>query len=156
MDIPPLRERREDIIPLAMFIISDVSDRFNKKTAGFSPEVLNFFEEYHWPGNVRQLVHEIERLVALTPEGEQISMINCCPQELKNRRNASSITDIKNQQAFSLPAKVKEVEIGYINDALLETRGNKVQASKLLGITRQGLNKKIKRYNISNSAKTMK
>ncbi|MEN8262800.1 MAG: sigma-54-dependent Fis family transcriptional regulator [Nitrospirota bacterium] len=149
--IPPLRERHEDIIPLAMFFVNGVSKRFNKKTAGFSPEVLNFFEAYHWPGNVRQLVHEIERLVALTPEGEQISMTNCCSRGLDNGRNLHSLTDIKNQSAFSLPEKMKEVEIGYIKDALLETRDNKIQAAKLLGITRQWLNRKIKRYHISSS-----
>jgi transcriptional regulator with PAS, ATPase and Fis domain len=150
--IPPLRERREDIIPLTLFFINDVSKRFKKKISGFSPEVLDFFEGYHWPGNVRQLLHEIERMVALTPEGDPVSLIHCS-QDLQSRRNSYLIADIKNQPSFSLPEKVKEVEIGYIRDALLETRGNKRHASKLLGITRQGLNKKINRYKISNTSK---
>jgi transcriptional regulator with GAF, ATPase, and Fis domain len=151
--IPPLRERREDIIPLTLFFINDVSKRFKKKTAGFSPEVLDFFEGYHWPGNVRQLLHEIERMVALTSEGDPVSLIHCS-QDLQSRRNSYSITDIKSQPSFSLSEKIKEIEIGYIKDALLETRGNKLHASKLLGITRQGLNKKINRYKINNVSKS--
>jgi DNA-binding NtrC family response regulator len=70
VDIPPLRERREDIVPLTLFFINTVQKRFQRKIAGFPAEVLTFFEEYPWPGNVRQLLHEVERLVALTPEAE--------------------------------------------------------------------------------------
>jgi transcriptional regulator with GAF, ATPase, and Fis domain len=153
--IPPLRERREDIVPLAMFFIHNISESFKKKTGGFSPEALNFFEEYSWPGNVRQLLHEVERLVALTPEGEPVSLIHCS-QELQNWRNKRTIINLKNTSALSLSEKVKELEIRCINDALLETRGNKLQASKLLGITRPGLDKKIKRYEIDNSLKNKK
>jgi transcriptional regulator with GAF, ATPase, and Fis domain len=151
--IPSLRDRREDIVPLAMFFINNVSKRFKKKIAGFSPEVLNLFEEYPWPGNVRQLLHEVERLIALTPEEEPVSLIHCS-QELQNWRNSRSIIDLKDKAALSLPAKVTELEIRCIKDTLLKTKGNKLQASKLLGITRPGLDKKIKRYNISNSAKS--
>ena len=145
--IPPLRERREDIIPLAMLFLHDVSKRFKKKVAGFPPEMLSFFEEYSWPGNVRQLLHEVERLVALTPEGEKVSLTHCS-QELQSGRNSLAITGLIELPDLSLPEKVIELEIGCIKDALLKTGGNKRQASKLLGITRQGLDKKMKRYDI--------
>jgi transcriptional regulator with PAS, ATPase and Fis domain len=145
--IPPLRERREDIVPLAMFFTSSVSKRFQKKTAGFSPEVLNFFEEYCWPGNVRQLLHEVERLIALTPEREKISLANCS-QELHNWRNARPTADTENESSMTLPQQVKVLEIRTITDILHKTGGNKLQASKLLGITRPGLDKKMKRYGI--------
>ncbi len=145
--IPPLRERREDIIPLAMYFITSVSRRFRKKIAGFSAETLNFFEDYIWPGNVRQLLHEIERLVALTPEGEPVSLAHCSP-EIKEWRNSRTITQLRNESGLTLPAKVRELEIGLIRDTLIKTGGNKLQASKLLGITRPGLDKKMKRYNI--------
>jgi transcriptional regulator with GAF, ATPase, and Fis domain len=150
--IPPLRERREDIVPLVMFFIKKVSNRFKKKNAGFAPAVLSFFEEYRWPGNVRQLLHEVERLVALTPEGESLSLKHCS-KDLQNWRNSQSITDLKNNSTLSLPEKVKELEIRCIKDTLLKTNGNKLQATKLLGITRPGLDKKIKRYDIINSIK---
>jgi transcriptional regulator with GAF, ATPase, and Fis domain len=115
--IPPLRDRREDIIPLAMLFLHDVGKRFNKKMAGFSPEVLHFFEAYPWPGNVRQLLHEVERLIALTPAGDTLSLAHCS-QELQSWRNAHSLIELKSNATLSLPEKVTELEIGCINDAL--------------------------------------
>jgi transcriptional regulator with GAF, ATPase, and Fis domain len=150
--IPPLRERREDIVPLAMFFINNVSKRFQKKTAGFTPEVLDYFEKYCWPGNVRQLLHEVERMVALTPEGEPVSLEHCS-QELQNWRNSHAINYLNSESALTLPSKVKELEIMCIKDTLLKTKGNKLQASRLLGITRVGLDKKMKRYGICNPQK---
>lgn len=143
--IPPLRERREDIVPLTLFFMNRVSSRFKKKVKGFSPELLNFFEEYPWPGNVRQLLHEVEHMVALTPEGERISLKHCST-EMQKWRNAAPSTLIQGQQSLFLPQRVEELEIACIRAALLQTSGNKLQASKLLGITRQGLDKKLKRY----------
>ena len=67
--VPPLRERRGDMMALALSFLSDVWKLFKKSIPGFAPELLARFEGYSWPGNVRQLLHEIERLVALTPEG---------------------------------------------------------------------------------------
>jgi len=151
--IPPLRERREDIVPLALFFMNKVSRRFKKKVAGFSPDLLNFFEECPWPGNVRQLLHEVEHMVALTPEGERISLKHCS-LELQKRRNATPLTLMQNQLSLSLPQRVEEIEITCIREALLKTKGNKLQASKLLGITRQGLDKKLKRYKIAESSKS--
>ncbi|MBA4374139.1 MAG: two-component system response regulator [Thermodesulfovibrio sp.] len=145
--IPPLRERREDIMPLTLFFMNRVSGRFKKKVKGFSPELLNFFEEYPWPGNVRQLLHEVEHMVALTPEGERISLKHSS-SELQKWRNAAPSTRIPNDTSLSLPQRVEEVEIACIRDALVKTSGNKLQASKLLGITRQGLDKKLKRYKV--------
>lgn len=70
--VPPLRERSGDILPLAMMFLEEVNHRFKKKVLGFSPEALAQFENYAWPGNVRQMQREVERLVALTPDGEII------------------------------------------------------------------------------------
>ncbi|MEJ2033479.1 MAG: sigma-54 dependent transcriptional regulator [Deltaproteobacteria bacterium] len=75
--IPPLRKRREDIVPLAIHFHKEISKRFGKKVGGFSPEVLNLLESYHWPGNVRQLRREVERMVALTGENGQITVDKC-------------------------------------------------------------------------------
>ncbi|MEJ2696695.1 MAG: sigma 54-interacting transcriptional regulator [Candidatus Sulfobium sp.] len=145
--IPPLRERREDIIPLALSFVDRVSKRFMKKVPGFSPELLNSLEEYPWSGNVRQLLHEIERMVALTPEGEPITLERCS-QTLVDWKIRRSADEAGEQSGLLLPNKIKNLEIACIKDALLRTKGNKLQASKMLGITRQGLDKKIKRYGI--------
>lgn len=150
INIPPLRERREDIVPLTLFFLNNVSRRFKKKVNELSPEILNFFEEYTWPGNVRQLLHEVERMVALTPEGERISLKHCS-QELHKARNSPSFVN-KDRQVLPLSERVSEIECVSIREALQETGGNKLQAAKLLGITRQGLDKKIKRYEINESS----
>ena len=62
--------------------IKCICNLFNKKIAGFSPDVLNLFDNYNWPGNVRQLRQEIERLVALTPTDEFITLDKCSPELL--------------------------------------------------------------------------
>ena len=146
--VPPLRERCEDIVPLALSFMDRVRKRFMKKVPGFSPEVLNSLEEYPWPGNVRQLLHEIERMVALTPEEESVSLKGCS-QALTDWKNTHSTDEFNKQSALLLPDKIRELEIACIKNALLKTKGNKFQASKMLGITRQGLDKKIKRYKIN-------
>jgi DNA-binding NtrC family response regulator len=150
--IPPLRERREDIVPLTLFFINKVGKRFNKKLAGLSPELLSSFEDYTWPGNVRQLLHEVEHMIALTPEGQRISLKHCS-EDLRKGRSARTLAIIESTQDLSLAERIEELEITSIKEALRRTRGNKVQASKLLGITRQGLDKKIQRYKIDRNVK---
>jgi transcriptional regulator with GAF, ATPase, and Fis domain len=142
--VPPLRERREDIAPLAHTFYEDISKRFNKKLAGFSAEIVTLFERHPWPGNVRQLRREVERLVALTPPGELMA-IGTCSGEL---RNYDPGTIPSREPSLMMPDRVRDLEVDLIHRALNESRGNKVLASRLLGITRQGLHKKIKRYNI--------
>jgi DNA-binding NtrC family response regulator len=148
ISVPPLRERREDIVPLTLFFMNKVGKRFNKKLAGPSPELLSLFEEYPWPGNVRQLLHEVEHMVALAPEGERLSLKHCS-EELRKGRNARALAMVESTRDLSLAERVEELEIESIKEALRRTRGNKLQASKLLGITRQGLDKKLQRYKMT-------
>lgn len=143
--VPALRDRKADIIPLSTTFLDDICSRFDKTVKDFSPEVLKLFENYSWPGNVRQLRREVERLVALTPSGEVIMPDKCSPELLSNNGGYSPdpLT-----LGSSLPEQVKQLEIELINKALRETSGNRAKASSLLGITRQGLYKKLKRYGI--------
>ena len=143
--IPPLRERKEDIAPMAFAFLDDVCRRFDKQLAGFSSTVIDLLEAYPWPGNVRQLRREIERMVVLTPENQRISEEQCSKDLL-------SPPDMGDKGEFSLqetlPAQVRELEIKLIQKALSENGGNRSRAAKLLGITRQGLHKKMKRYEL--------
>ncbi|MBF0358606.1 MAG: sigma-54-dependent Fis family transcriptional regulator [Magnetococcales bacterium] len=143
--IPPLRERRDDILPMALMFLKEVNHRFKKKVSGYSPEVLQLFESYSWPGNVRQLQHEVERLVALTADDDVIT-IDCC--SLRSDV-ASTSGDSQEPDSFSLPLHKRQTEIRLISKALEKTNGNKIQASKLLEITRQSLHNKIKLYNLA-------
>ncbi|MFC1815432.1 sigma-54 interaction domain-containing protein, partial [Thermodesulfobacteriota bacterium] len=139
--LPPLRERKEDIVPLSMAFLDDICKLFKKTVEGFSSDILNLFENYRWPGNIRQLRNEIERLVALTPPGEFI-LPNKCSEELISADQGIPLSSVNG----SLPDQVKELEINLISKALKETNDNRLKAAKLLGITRQGLYKKLKRY----------
>ena len=144
IELPPLRERHEDIIPMAMAFLDEISERFNRKVAGFSKEVIAMLESYPWPGNVRQLRREVERMVALTPQGQHIEVSSCSP-DLRQAQPASMVEAVG---LGNLPDRVRELEIRLIRSALEETGFNKLRASEILGITRQGLDKKLKRYGI--------
>ncbi|MBW2506601.1 MAG: sigma-54-dependent Fis family transcriptional regulator, partial [Deltaproteobacteria bacterium] len=146
INLPPLRDRKEDIVPLSLAFLEEISRRFNKKVAGFSPEILNLFEDFGWPGNVRQLRSEVERLVALTPEGTVIGPEKCSRELLA--ATPISARKMKSSGSLSIPDQVMSLEMELIEKALEESRGNRVKAAEALGITRQGLHKKMKRYEI--------
>ncbi len=145
--IPPLRERKEDIAPLAFVFLEDVCKRFEKNVIGFSSDVINLFEAYAWPGNVRQLRREVERLVVLTPIGTTILPDSCSPDVIKLATSRNS-GDQPPSSDMPLPSQVRDLEIHLIGKALDETGGNRSRAADRLGITRQGLHKKMKRYNL--------
>lgn len=147
--LPPLRERKEDIAPMAFAFLEDVCRRFEKRMAGFAPDVLNLFESYRWPGNVRQLRREIERMVALTPHGERISTAQCSA-DLLSRGSASSQPHSRDLLDAPLPEQVDALEIALIREALARSKGNRSRSSELLGISRQGLLKKMARYHLLN------
>ena len=142
--IPPLRERREDIAPLTVAFVDDVCQQFDKTLAGVSKELISVFEHYPWPGNVRQLRREVERAVALTPSGEPLAPDRCSPEVTLG----ASDYELDTTDDLSLPTRVKELEIKLIAAALERTSGSKGKAADLLGITRQGLHKKLKRYHV--------
>ena len=152
--LQPLKDRTEDILPMATAFLADTNKRFKKSVAGFAQEVLTIFEQYDWPGNVRQLRREIERLVALTQNGEMIQQEKCSRELLASLSGELSGTaDEANDVAdYSLPNALEKVEIQLLRKSLLETKGNKSQAARLLQITRQGLLKKLKRYGLENEA----
>ena len=147
VQLPPLRERKADIVPLAVAFLEEICRRFNKKISGFSAELLNLFEDYSWPGNVRQLRSEVERLVALTPEDSVIGPEKCS-RELLSASPVPGGRKKKTMDSLSIPDQVKSLEIELIEKALAESNGNRVKAAESLGITRQGLHKKMKRYHI--------
>ncbi len=148
IEIPPLRERREDILPLALLFLKDTNRRFKKKVTGFSPDLLRLLEEYSWPGNVRQLLKEVERLVALTRD-DLFMEVETCSRELLAFAETHAIDEKqKSSDDYSLPDQVTSLEKHLIHKAMEKAKGNKTQAARLLKITRQGLLKKIKRYQL--------
>lgn len=148
IEIPPLRDRKEDILPLALSFLEEINMRFEKKVAGFSPALIALLEEFPWPGNVRQLLKEVERLVALTRD-DLFMQVETCSRELRAFAEENYVGEgVTAEESYSLPDQVTFLEKRLIHRSMKKVGGNKTQAAKLLHITRQGLLKKIKRYNL--------
>jgi DNA-binding NtrC family response regulator len=134
IDLPPLRNRREDILPLAEHFLKKYSQQNNSPVKSFSPEVVEFMLNYDWPGNVRELENMIERGVVLSKD-MAITLAEF-PQELTNSTPAEGKT-------------LEAMERNHIQKALEETGGNIARTAKMLGIHRMTLYNKMKKYNIS-------
>lgn len=146
--LPPLRERREDILPLAHHFLDITNERFGKSVPGFSAEVISLFERFSWPGNVRQLLKEVERLVALTGNGMMVSVERCSRELLASYAEAGRKKQPVDNSELAIPARTRDLEVELIGQALDQAKGNKTRAAELLDITRQGLLKKLKRYEL--------
>ncbi|MCL6611365.1 MAG: sigma 54-interacting transcriptional regulator, partial [Peptococcaceae bacterium] len=140
--IPPLRERMEDIEELAMHFISKFNVEFGLDVRDMEKEVWNLFHSYHWPGNVRELENIIERAFNMV-DGRHISLSHL-PQYLQKISKGPRRTPVDR----GLPALLDQVEKEAILETLASTGGNKMQAAKLLGISRAWLYKKMRQYNI--------
>ena len=139
--IPPLRERRADIIPLAEHFLKIYSSRINKKVLKISPEARQLMVRYEWPGNVRELENAIERAVVLT----QYDTISVDILPFDSRFQQSDIL----QQASLGQWDLKRLEKEHILNVLAECSGNHSKTAKQLGIARNTLWRKLKEYGIS-------
>jgi DNA-binding NtrC family response regulator len=133
--LPPLRERREDIIPLATAFLKRYGAQAGRDLSGFTPVVTEALRAFDWPGNVRQLQNEIQRAVLMC-EGNQI-----------DQRDLSVIAAASAKENPDLTL-MEAMERNAILQMLKDTRGNKLETAKRLGIGRQTLYNKIKMYGI--------
>ncbi|MBF0153341.1 MAG: sigma-54-dependent Fis family transcriptional regulator [Magnetococcales bacterium] len=149
--VPPLRERQDDITPLSRLFLEQTCQKFKKRISGFAAETLDRFEIYDWPGNVRQLQHEIERLVALAPEGGTLCLEHCSRriQDFSDGQPQAHSVVATLPSSFSLAENRREMETQLIRRTLERTGGNRIQAAQLLGITRQSLHGKIRLYGLA-------
>jgi two-component system response regulator AtoC len=134
--IPPLRERRADIRPLAAHFLKRLAEVYRKPRLALAPAALAALEPYAWPGNVRELRNLLERAVVFGGEGE------IRPQDLplQVRRGVAPAGEKK--------MSLEEVERAYIAEVLDATRGKKGRAAEILGISRKTLLEKRKKYNL--------
>lgn len=146
--IPPLRARPDDIPTLADHFIARSAAQ-KGSIAGIAADAVSRMLAYPWPGNVRELRNEVERIVALHRDAKRISLDMLSP-----RIREASLHAVRRAGGGTLPAAVARLERGMINDALRRHGGNKTRAAAALGITRQGLWKKIKRYGIDRSGQS--
>ena len=138
INIPSLKERKEDIAILINHFLNKFNTRSKKKLMNISPEALDILEDYHWPGNVRQLENVIERAFALGVN--KTITVNDLPSEIRKFGKHSG----KDETNHSL----RKNEIMLIKRALRNMKGEKKEAAKLLEIDLSTLYRKIKKYNI--------
>ncbi len=136
IQLPPLRERKEDITLLAEHFLKKFAAENQKEITGFSPEATDFLLKYEWPGNVRELENAIERAIILT-KNSYIGVADL-PQE-----------NLPLAHSAPLGKDLREVEKNHILNILTETDGNYSEAARILGISRVTLYNKIGAYGLA-------
>ena len=155
LELPPLRDRREDILPLAQHFVRKYAEENGRDMIEtFAPEVLSLLENYNYPGNVRELENVIERAVVIAPSNE--ITVDCLRPEVRDPELATRMLDasagasneIDIARGVNFYDEVKRFEIDLIRRALEQTGGHQSRAARLLGLNATTLNSKIKSYNI--------
>src|ERR1041385_1897570 len=170
IQIPAVRERREDIRLLVNYFLKKFAQAQDQRPKSISPEVIQRLEQHHWPGNVRELENVIQRAIVVA-KGDAI-LLNDLPPEVLGAEPPGAPGTESNPQATKTTSTpppdlatlartlfrwaregsnlkvIPAVERQLIIEALAETKGNQVQAAKLLGITRATLRKRVEKFNI--------
>jgi two-component system response regulator AtoC len=143
LDIPPLRNRGEDIVPLAVHFLEYFNAKFKKTAGPLTPEAIYLLEHFPWPGNVRQLQHTIEKVVALHSGGPVSSV------DLDDIAQDVDSDDAEEQALLSYQKERAVFEREYLTRLLQQAQGNVSEAARLSGIPRQNLYVRMKRWGLS-------
>jgi transcriptional regulator with GAF, ATPase, and Fis domain len=142
--LPPLRERREDIPLLAVHFLARYAEEIGKPVGGFSQQAMELMVGYNWPGNVRELQNEVQRLVIQLEPGAFAT-----PELLSARiRQVEGLVMRAGVTKGTLREMTDSVEKYFLLEALRDHHNNKTNAAKSLGITREGLHKKLRQFGI--------
>lgn len=151
VSLPPLRERRMDIVPLANYLLQRASQHMGKPARGFTPPALHALQAYDWPGNVRELHNEVQRMLVMAA-GTTLDIAALSPHIQFSHRVELPEQDILHP-LFDIPGTLKErveaLEIHIVRAALDRHHGNKSRAADELGLSRVGLRNKLERYGIA-------
>lgn len=143
VEIPPLRQRREDIELLADHLRVKVANKLGIYVEGISKEAIRILQNYNWPGNIRELENVIERAINLLDSESIIIEVKHLPENIVTDKDENILYEKKN-----LNDMIQDVEKKAIGDCLEKTNWNKNKTSKLLGISRANLYKKIQQYSL--------
>lgn len=154
--VPSLRERKEDILPLAQYLLNEVTEQFETGPKELSKDARSFLLKYDWPGNIRELENTIKRAAVLT-NGSVIRKKDFLVGDI----GSYSIREFMDEKLKRYLKAMKKLENGYLYETVLtevekslftivlkETEGNQLKASKILGINRNTLRSKVKEYKI--------
>ncbi len=146
IDVPPLKNRPGDVPLLAIHFLDKYNKRMNKTVPGISTEAMKYLEEYDWPGNVRQLENEIERAVTLVEAGAFIKPSDFSEEVFRYYEHNQTINILSTRK--TIKDAIEELERKMILDSMERYQWNQTQAARELGLSRQGLIKKLQRYNL--------
>jgi transcriptional regulator with PAS, ATPase and Fis domain len=139
LNIPPLRKRKKDILPLANFFLRKYAGQYDLKPLEISAQASEVMLAYHWPGNVRELANIMLNVSVRNRSGK------VTPNDLTSASQEMEAIDTRIDSDFS---SLKDVEKKHIQKALKQTGNNKTKACVILGISRDTLYRKIEKYNI--------
>ncbi|HEY3381643.1 MAG TPA: sigma-54 dependent transcriptional regulator [Vicinamibacterales bacterium] len=144
--LPPLRERREDVVLLAEHFLGRFRDQMGKKITGISRESMQLLENYHWPGNIRELENVVERAVAL--EQTPVVLPDSLPLAVRQMApKSTSLVDLPDS-GFHLEDYVQQVERGYLSEALRRAGGVQSRAAEILGMSFRSFRYYAKKYQL--------
>jgi two-component system response regulator HydG len=148
IELPPIRERGNDIITFADHFLAEANRHLNKNVKGFDGQVLSAFKTYRWHGNLREMRNVIKRSVLITQT--DFVTINCLPQEFRTGLFAVNEHEMAaaSENGLDLKNAAEVAEMNVVEQALREANFNKSQAAKILNIDRKTLYNKIKRFDI--------
>jgi two-component system response regulator HydG len=149
IEVPPLRERKEDILPLVTHFIQTIAAEMAKPITGITDEAMELLLRYDWPGNIRELENMIERAIVLC-EGEQLDPPLFPIDERKVPRSSSAATlNVPPAGAITLDNALEGIERAMIEDALEKSGGVKTKTAELLGIKTSALYYKLEKYGLT-------
>ena len=162
ISLPPLRERKEDILLFANFFLNKACEELNKNLAGFDEEVLQLFFDYTWPGNLREIRNVVRRACLLTISGKITAntlpweIIGNAPDALSEQSRvviSSEVKNSKNDKVPDLKDAASQAEYDAIMEVLKKVKFNKTKAAEILNIDRKTLYNKIRNYESVNTDK---
>jgi DNA-binding NtrC family response regulator len=136
--LPPLRDRREDIAPLAEYFLSQHSERYRRGTMRFTPQALDALREHAWPGNVRELDHVIERALLMS-SSNVVTAFDLALQTSPDARLSARLEEMS----------LEEAERILITKALDRFEGNANRAAEALGLSRSALYRRLQKYGLT-------
>jgi len=147
LEIPPLRERRDDVPPLVEYFLTQISERLGVTLDGIRPDALKVLLAYDWPGNVRELENALEH-AAVMADGTWID-VESLPERMARDRAVPSFALALSDEDLSVKRAARRLERELILRALEQTQGNRTHAAKLLDLSHRALLYKIKDFGLS-------
>ena len=146
LSLPPLRERKEDIVPLALELLQHFNRELNRRFTGFTPAAAELLQQYSWPGNIRELKNVIERTMILAPEGDIDAAY--LPEEIRDHavdEHLGTLSPADISPTGNQFVSLREMEDNYIEQVLAATGNNKTHACRILGIHPTSLLRRMKK-----------